>query len=107
MKSAGIVKMIPDASELEADPTVWEKLASSSVDPTPTTESARNSAIVRTATGMEVEIVNPTRSPRYAFAPPNRIPNTMPEIAAFRVNSACVEAGFTNGSYDWPSGISV
>ncbi len=63
-KSAGRVKMTPLATELEAEPTVCEVLASSRLLPTPMPFRARKTATVITATGIEVEMVSPTRSPR-------------------------------------------
>ena len=63
-KSAGKVKMTPLATELEAEPTVCDRLASRMVLVTPPARSVRNSATVITATGIEVEIVRPARSPR-------------------------------------------
>src|SRR5689334_43856 len=47
----------------------------------------RNSATVRTAIGIDVDTVNPTRSPRYAFAAPKRMPKTRPARTARVVNS--------------------
>ena len=64
MNSAGSVKITPLATELEADPTVWDMFASSRVPRTPTRRSRRNAATVMTATGMDVEIVKPAWRPR-------------------------------------------
>ena len=61
---AGRVKMMPLATELEAEPTVWERLASRMVPPMPRAPKARKAATVMTATGIEVEIVRPAWSPR-------------------------------------------
>ncbi len=61
---AGRVKMTPLATELEAEPTVCARLASRIDVPTPATRSARKAATVITATGIEVEMVRPARSPR-------------------------------------------
>jgi hypothetical protein len=62
--SAGSVKMMPLASELEAEPTVCERLASRIVPRRPAASRARNTATVMTATGIEVLIVSPARKPR-------------------------------------------
>ncbi len=59
--SAGMVKIVPVASEVEADPMVWEMLASRIVPRAPT---RRKSATVMTAAGIEAETVMPTLRPR-------------------------------------------
>ena len=59
--SAGIVKMVPVASAVEAEPIVWEMFASRIV---PRGRSRLNIATVMTAAGIEAETVMPTRSPR-------------------------------------------
>ena len=64
MKSAGSVKITPLASELDAEPVVCEMLVSRIVPLMPATDSARNTATVMTATGMDVLMVRPARSPR-------------------------------------------
>jgi hypothetical protein len=61
---AGIVKMIPEAKDELADPTVWDMLCSRMVVRPKRPRAARKNAIVMTAMGMEVLIVSPTRSPR-------------------------------------------
>ena len=63
-KSAGRVKITPLATELDAEPTVWEVLASRMLVTDRSRWRLRKAATVSTATGIEVEIVNPTRSPR-------------------------------------------
>ena len=60
-KSAGIVKMTPVASEVEAAAIVWERLASRIV---PSTRKTRKAATVMTAAGIDAETVMPTRRPR-------------------------------------------
>ena len=85
MNSAGTVKIVPVAREVDADPMVWERLASRMVPRAPT---SRNSATVITAAGIDAETVRPTRSPRYAFAAPNTMPRSTPATTAFSVNSA-------------------
>ena len=40
-----------------------------------------------TAAGIDADTVIPTRSPRYAFAPPNKIARTIPRITDVTVNS--------------------
>ena len=62
MNSAGMVKIVPAASEELAEPIVCDMLASSSMPRPP--PIARKSATVSTAMGIEVETVRPTRSPR-------------------------------------------
>ena len=64
MKSAGMVKSTPDATDDEADPTVWEMLDSRMECFSPAAVNARNTTTVSTATGMEVLMVSPARSPR-------------------------------------------
>ena len=59
--SAGIVKIVPVASDVEAEATVCERLASRIV---PRVRSRWNTATVITAAGIEAETVMPTRSPR-------------------------------------------
>ena len=59
--SAGMVKMVPLASEVEADPMVCARLASSTVARPPAT---RNTATAITAAGIEADTVSPTRNPR-------------------------------------------
>ena len=59
--SAGIVKMVPVASEVEAEATVCDMFASSSV---PRVRSRWKVATVMTAAGIEAETVMPTRRPR-------------------------------------------
>jgi hypothetical protein len=61
MNNAGTVKMVPLASEVDADPMVCDRFASRIVPPV---RSARNTATVMTAAGMEAETVRPTRRPR-------------------------------------------
>src|SRR5882672_12928785 len=48
----------------------------------------RKAATDNTAIGIEVATVNPDFNPRYAFAAPNRMPNTTPHATALIVNSA-------------------
>ena len=59
-KSAGIVKMVPVASDVEAEPMVWERFASRIV---PLAPNNLKRATVRTAAGMEAATVRPTRNP--------------------------------------------
>ena len=98
MNSAGSVKMTPLARELEAEPVVCEILVSRIVPPTPMPLSARNTATVMTATGIDVLIVRPARRPRYALAAPKMMPNRMPRPTALNVNSAGDSLAGTNGS---------
>ncbi len=53
--------MVPVASEVEADATVCERLASRIV---PLVRSMRKAATVITAAGIDAETVMPTRRPR-------------------------------------------
>ena len=64
MNRAGRVKITPEASELEAEPVVCERLASRIVPSRPARRRSRNIATVITATGMEVLTVSPARRPR-------------------------------------------
>ena len=98
MNNAGNVKMTPLASELDAEPVVCEILVSRIVPLIPTPRNARKTATVITATGIEVLIVSPARSPRYALAAPNIMPNKMPRNTALNVNSAGYSSVETNGS---------
>ena len=56
-----MVKIVPVASAVEAEPMVWERFVSRMVA---SMRSARKAATVMTAAGIEAEIVNPTRNPR-------------------------------------------
>ena len=56
--------MIPEASDEEAEPTVCEMFASRMEPMRPNGGRARNARTVRTAIGIEVLIVSPTRRPR-------------------------------------------
>lgn len=58
-----MVKIVPEASEELADPMVCDMLASRRTLPE-RLRIRRNRATVRTAIGIEVETVSPTRSPR-------------------------------------------
>jgi hypothetical protein len=80
-----MVKIVPLASEVEAEPIVCERFASRTDARAPT---RRKSATVMTAAGIDAEIVSPTRSPRYAFAAPNTRPSATPVIAARAVSSS-------------------
>ena len=83
-KSAGIVKIEPVASEVDAEPIVCERFASRIE---PFAPKSRKSATVMTAAGIEAETVRPTRRPRYAFAAPKTRPRTTPAATALAVNS--------------------
>ena len=61
MNSAGMVKIVPLASDVEADPMVCDRLASRIV---PRARKSRNNATVMTAAGIDAETVRPTRRPR-------------------------------------------
>src|ERR1041385_4217833 len=82
--SAGMVKIVPVASDELAEPMVCEMFASRI---TSRRRISRNSATVSTAMGIEVETVSPTRSPRYAFAAPKSRPKTIPATTARAVNA--------------------
>ncbi len=60
-KSAGMVKIVPVASAVEAEATVCERLASRIV---PRTRNRRKTATVITAAGIDADTVMPTRRPR-------------------------------------------
>ena len=62
--SAGSVKITPEATELEAEPTVCARFASRMLPSCPNRPSTRKAATVITATGIEVEMVSPARRPR-------------------------------------------
>jgi len=76
--------IVPVASAVEAEPMVWERFVSRIVA---RSRRARKAATVITAAGIEAEMVNPTRNPRYALAAPKTMPSTTPATAACRVNS--------------------
>src|SRR4030095_629561 len=83
--SAGIVKIVPDASELDALPTVCARFVSRIV---PFFGRVVKTSADSTAIGIDVDTVSPARRPRYAFAAPNNTPNPSPASTAFNVNSA-------------------
>ena len=56
-----MVKIVPVASDVEAEATVCERLASRIV---PRTRNSRNAATVMTAAGIDADTVMPTRRPR-------------------------------------------
>ena len=92
MKSAGIVKITPAASDSPAEPIVWTMFVSSTV-PRPV---SRKTATAMTAAGIEALTVRPTRRPRYALAAPNRMATMIPKMIALGVNSA---TGLSLGTY--------
>ena len=59
--SAGIVKMVPVASDVDAEATVCDRFASRIV---PRDRVRLKTATVITAAGIEADTVMPTRSPR-------------------------------------------
>ena len=77
MKSAGIVKIAPAASDSPAEPMVCTILLSRM-------ESLRMMILMIvieiTAAGIEAETVSPTFSPRYAFAAPKTTASTIPRM---------------------------
>ena len=64
MNNAGSVKITPEATELEAEPTVWVRLASRIDVRAPKRFRMPKAATVITAMGIDVEIVKPATSPR-------------------------------------------
>ncbi len=60
-KRAGMVKMVPDASDVEAEAMVWDRFASRRVA---LARKRRNRATVMTAAGIDADTVMPTRRPR-------------------------------------------
>ena len=86
-KSAGIVKMAPAATDSPAEPMVCTILFSN-------TESffrmTRMTPMEITAAGIDADTVIPTRSPRYALAPPKRMAKRIPKITDVAVNSGTV-----------------
>ena len=79
------MKIAPVASEVDAEPTVWEMFASRIVPRRPSTVKI---ATAITAAGIDADTVSPTRSPRYAFAAPNTTPSRTPMTTARAVNSS-------------------
>jgi hypothetical protein len=90
MNSAGMVNRTPDATEEDADPTVWEMFDSRMECLSPAAVNNRNMTTVSTATGIDVLMVRPAMSPKYVFAAPKRTPRKAPVITAFHVNSVGV-----------------
>ena len=84
IKSAGNVKIAPAATDSPAEPIVCTILFSS-------TESRLNTTrmipIETTAAGMDADTVIPTRSPRYALAPPKITASSTPIAIAVPVSS--------------------
>ncbi len=64
MKSAGMVKIMPEASDELAEPVVWAILQSKMVLFPKTGVSALKTATAMTAKGIAVEMVKPTLSPK-------------------------------------------
>src|SRR3990172_3875146 len=64
MNSAGMVNSTPDATDDDAEPTVWEMLLSRMVWETPNAWSSRNTTTVSTAIGIDVLMVRPALRPR-------------------------------------------
>jgi hypothetical protein len=62
-KSAGMVKIVPVASDELAEPMVCERFASR-ITPSRRPGMSLNSATVSTAIGIDVETVSPTFNPR-------------------------------------------
>jgi hypothetical protein len=60
-KRAGIVKIVPDASDVEAEPMVCDRFASRMV---PRARKSLKRATVITAAGIDADTVMPTRRPR-------------------------------------------
>ena len=94
IKSAGNVKIAPAATDSPAEPIVCTILFSK-------TESflkiMRITPIEMTAAGIDADTVIPTRSPRYAFAPPNKTASMMPKITLVAVNSDTLFSAGING----------
>ena len=94
--NAGMVKMIPAASDSPADVMVWTTLFSRIV--TSLNFISLRSNIDMTAAGMEAETVIPMYNPRYVFAAVINAPNTIPRMMARTVNSAIFRSADTYGS---------
>ena len=63
-KRAGIVNMTPDAREEAAEPVVWAMFVSRMPTFPHRPRVTRKKATAMTASGIDVEIVRPTRRPR-------------------------------------------
>ena len=59
-----MVKIVPEASDELAEPIVCDMLASRIIPRPRAEEGSRKKATVRTAMGIDVETVRPTRRPR-------------------------------------------
>ncbi len=81
---AGIVKMIPAASDSPADAAVWTWFASRIV---PFRKSPRRISIPTTAAGIDADTVIPALSPRYTFAAAITTESTRPMTTARTLSS--------------------
>src|SRR4051812_12196742 len=88
-----MVKTMPPAMDSPAEPIVCTMLFSR-IDDFPT---RLNTAIARTAIGMDAETVRPARKARYTVEAPKMIPNTIPRMMALGVNSGNAWEEETNG----------
>ena len=93
--NAGIVKMIPAASDSPADVIVWTALFSKIV--TSLNFNNRRTSIDMTAAGIDAETVIPMYKPRYVFAAVINAPNIRPSTIARTVSSAIFFSGATYG----------
>jgi len=79
-----MVKIMPPASDSPAEPMVCTTLFSNIESRLST---PRRMAMEMTAAGMDAEMVMPTRSPRYALAPPKTMASATPHSIEKGVSS--------------------
>jgi len=96
-KRAGMVNMVPEASDEDADPVVCAMLFSR-IDVLPQIFLViLKNATAMTASGIEVEMVSPTLKPKYAFAVPKKMPNKAPTKSALIEKSQTFVSDGING----------
>ena len=94
MKSAGSVNIAPAASDSPAEPIVCTILFSRIES---FLKIFRIMPIETTAAGIEADTVIPTRSPRYALAPPKITASRAPSIMEVNVSSGITLSAGTYG----------
>ena len=79
--------MRPEASDELADPVVAAMFCSSTFDEPRIGVNNLKTATETMANGIAVEMVKPTRKPKYALADPKTMPKRMPAKTALKVKS--------------------
>ena len=93
--NAGMVKIMPAASDSPADVIVWTALFSRIV--TSLNFNKRSTNIDITAAGIDADTVIPMYKPKYVFAAVIRAPKTRPRMIARTVSSAMFFSALTYG----------